>query len=681
MIKKYLDELNEKQVEAVKHYKGPCMVYAGPGSGKTTVITHRIGYLINEYNVDPSKILVISFTKSAADEMKFRFEESYSRLIKGRSTVNFGTFHSTFFRILRGYHKYDLGSILNEGEKYNVIRNIVKTLQVGNHLEDEFIKDVILDIGLLNSNILDRDSFVPTSMSLDDFSRVVFSYENYKKDFRKIDFDDMLTKCYDLLVSQPTVLQKIRNSFEFILIDEFQDINSVQYEIIKLIASPRENLFVVGDDDQSIYSFRGANPNFILEFDKNYKETKKVLLNLNYRSPENIIKIANSLISNNNLRVEKSMMPTKDIGVEVGIFSPPNKEVGNNELSELVFNLLKEDYSYNDIAIIYRTNILANSVVDAFLDNNIPFSSREQIYNIFEHWMAKDILGYLESAMNINDRDAIKRIINRPTRYITNKAMKAADEYHKDYITSLKAKGDLMPYQNDYLNRLEVDLKNLAYLEVKDAIVYVRQKIGYDDYIRSYCLEKQISSDGLFEILDEIEELATKHITIPKFIKHVSDFEKSIYENKKYNTSVENRVELLTMHSAKGLEYKVVIIVEALEEIIPHSRSIKDENIEEERRLFYVAVTRAKERLYIYCPLTRYGKKSDVSRFVKELKILEEKKSKFKKGQEVIHRVFGKGSIESINSKMLKVKFYKTQAIKELDIDICMENGLISTLN
>lgn len=629
MSKLYLKELNKQQLEAVKHFKGPCMVYAGPGSGKTTVITHRVGYLIDHYNVEPNRILVISFTKAAADEMKLRFESNYGWLLDRQKNVSFGTFHSTFFRILRSYYRYDLNNILNKGSKYNIIKDIVKSFGIGNYLDDELIKDIILDIGLYKSNILNKNFFIPNSMSRDDFDKVLLLYEGYKNEHNKIDFDDMLTKCYELLINEPMVLQGLRNKFQYILIDEFQDINNVQFEITKLLSSPNENLFVVGDDDQSIYGFRGANPNFILEFGEIYKNAKKIILNLNYRSQENIIRIANKLISNNDFRVKKTILPTRKSGIEVQLFRPKNCESENKNISDLINNLVEEGYNYNDIAVIYRTNILSSSVVDSFLDNNIPFASREKIYNVYEHWAAKDIICYLRSALNINDREALKRIINRPTRYITNKAKRVAEEYHKDYITSLKVKGGLEPYQISYLNRLEADLKTISYLRAIDAISYIRKSIGYDDYIYNYCLKKQISSDGLIEILNELEEKSFSYSEISQFIEHIRKFKEFLYENiygnrRRYSLK-ENRVELLTMHGAKGLEFKIVIIIEAIDDIIPHSKSRDREKIEEERRLFYVAITRAKERLYIYAPLYKHNKRAKLSRFISEMEILKEK--------------------------------------------------------
>jgi DNA helicase-2/ATP-dependent DNA helicase PcrA len=337
MDKLHLEELNKHQLEAVKHFRGPCMVYAGPGSGKTTVIIHRVGYLISNYKVEPNRILVISFTKSAVEEMKLRFESGYGWLLDRGKNVNFGTFHSIFFRILRSYYRYDLGNILNESDKHNVIKNIIKSLGVGNYSDDEFIRDIILDMGLYKSNILDRKRFISGSMPKDDFDRVLSLYEDYKYEHNKIDFDDMLTGCYELLTGEPVVLQGVRNTYEYILIDEFQDINSIQFEIIKLLSNPNENLFVVGDDDQSIYGFRGANPNFILEFDKIYKNAKKIVLNLNYRSQENIIKTANRLISNNDFRVKKTMLPIKEPGVEIQILRPENRELENKDVSVFIY--------------------------------------------------------------------------------------------------------------------------------------------------------------------------------------------------------------------------------------------------------------------------------------------------------------------------------------------------------
>ncbi len=624
----YLEKLNKRQLEAVKHFKGPCMVYAGPGSGKTMVIIHRVGYLIEHYNIEPDNILVISFTRAAADEMKLRFEASYGWLLDRRKNVSFGTFHSTFFRILRSYNGYGLNNVLDEKNKYSIIRNIIKSFGFEYCLDNDFIKDVILDISLYKNNMLDKKDFVPDSMSKDDFDEMISLYEDYKDKYDKIDFDDMLTKCYELLTNKPMVLKNLRNIFQYILIDEFQDINNIQFEIIKLLSGPDENLFVVGDDDQSIYSFRGADPKFILKFDKIYNDAKKIVLDLNYRSQENIIRAANKLIDNNDLRVEKTMMPIKEPGIEVQFFSPESRESENNHMYELIGDLLRKGYQYKDIAVIYRTNMLSGPIADFFLDNNIPFASREKIYNIYEHWVSKDIICYLRSALNINDTEALKRILNRPTRYITNKAKRAADKYHKDYITSLKVKGGLMPYQIEYLDRLEIDLKNISHLSTADAVNYIRKDIGYDNYIcNHYCSEKQINPDGLMEVLDELEEMSSKHDNISQFINYIKEFKASLYRNirgRRYS-SKENQVELLTMHRAKGLEFKIVIIIEAVEDIIPHSKNQDKGDVEEERRLFYVAVTRAKERLYIYSPLYRHNKQAKPSRFIDEMEILKQK--------------------------------------------------------
>ncbi|ABR48360.1 UvrD/REP helicase [Alkaliphilus metalliredigens QYMF] len=669
--------LNDQQIEAIKHLNGPCMVYAGPGSGKTRVITERVSYLINVGHVNPREILVITFTKAAAEEMKNRFAKDESVEDSKKRQVTFGTFHSIFFRMLKSYCGYNLENILNEGEKFNVIKNIVRTLDVGNHDEEELIKDLILDIGKWKNNLFNRGEFIPKTLESSEFKRVLDSYENFKVDHGKIDFDDMLTKCYDLLRARPGVLEHVRNQYQYILIDEFQDINGVQFETIKLMAEPLQNLFVVGDDDQSIYSFRGANPQIILNFHDIYPKAQKITLNMNYRSQENIIKSANQLIKQNKCRVEKQIIPTVKANSEIQYSEPKNREEENRTICQFIELLMSEGYSYKDIAIIYRTNLLAGSLVDSLLDRNIPFVSRDHIYNVFEHWIAKDIIAYLKGAFNYYDYDSLMRIINRPTRYITKNAMRKAQTYHKDFITALKVKGELMPYQNKNIADLSYHLNNIKYLTTKEAIKYIRKDIGYDRHIENYCAEKRIRCEGLIETLNELEEASSRHEKIDGFLTHIKDMKSSLSQ-KSFHRTEEEQVELLTMHSAKGLEYKVVIILGAIEGVIPHHKSMDTlEDIEEERRLFYVAMTRAKERLYISSSLIRYEKPTEPSRFINEIRQNDNKKGSFVIGQEVEHKTFGKGLIEQISEKIMKVRFYRIKQVKPLDIDTCIHHKIV----
>lgn len=641
-MKKLLKKFNKEQWLAIQHNQGPCMVYAGPGSGKTTVIIFRIWYLIKHCNVDPSKILVLTFTKSAAEEMKTRFKNIKDLSYKEKTYANFGTFHSIFFKIIRQHYPYNLKDILSERDKFHLVKNIIKTLEIGNYTDEEYIKDILLDLSVYKSNFPQKTDSQIQTMTIEEFQRVLNYYDNYKHDNRKIDFDDMLTECYILLQNNPAILKKVRKQFNYILIDEFQDINNIQFEIIKLLAKPLDNLFVVGDDDQSIYSFRGARPHFILEFHKIYPNVKKVTLNKNYRSHEKIISTANSLIGNNKYRVHKEVLATIAGGRDIIYLNPKDKGEEQRFIVSIIDELIEMGYYYGDIAIIYRTNLITSSIIDVLLNNGIPYIARDQIYNIYEHWVAKDIIAYIKLSNNLMDVEALKRIINRPTRYITKKALQLASNYNKDLITSLKEEVELATYQLKNIEKLEADLKILKRLNTYQSVQYIRKEMGYDKYLENYCLEKNIGGEKLFEVLDELEEITKKHLQPQKFIQYIKEFKDAIKIRNKHNKD-DNKIELLTMHSAKGLEYKVVIIVSAIEGNIPHNKSIDNEmSIEEERRLFYVAVTRAKELLYISSPLYKDQKKLEVSRFVHEIKNDNSYRGKLNKNKEKLGKYIEK---------------------------------------
>lgn len=676
-MEKYLNRLNEQQKKAVLHGQGPCMVYAGPGSGKTTVITYRIKHLIKACRVNPNHILVITFTKAAAEEMKQRFYCLVKDEIPGAGRVHFGTFHSVFFRIIRSHWGYGLGQILDEGEKYTVIKNIAKTLMIDYADDDELIKELLLEMALYYSNYTGRQNFTSQCILTKDFLRLIDCYENYKNDHQKIDFDDMLIKCYRLLNENPKVLKLLRNQFQYILIDEFQDINQIQFEIIKLLSAPQYNLFVVGDDDQSIYSFRGGRPDFILDFEKYFPNSNKIVIDVNYRSQGNLIKGANALITNNKVRIPKNIVAYHSPKEEIRYMIPKSREEENRLVSSLIKDWHRSGVSYGDMAIIYRTNMLGAAMVGELLENQIPFYCKDQIYNIYEHWAARDILTYLSLGQNPMDSRGMASIINRPTRYISKKAMEAALNYHKDFITALKVKGELKSYQTKHLDQLQLDLKNIGNLSTHQAIGYIRRQVGYDQYIENYCVEKKISSNGIFEILDEVEESSAKFSEQGAFLQYISNFKAQIKQHKN-KIKNQDEVNLLTMHGAKGLEFKIVFIIGAIEGIVPHNKVLEtEEAIEEERRLFYVAITRAKENLYVSSPQFRYDKRAETSRFVDEMKQLTPVKDGLTIGKAIYHRLFGKGLIEGITDKIVKIRFLNSNQIKDFDLQTCIRNRIL----
>ena len=678
-----LNELNVNQKNAVMHINGPCMVLAGPGSGKTRVITYRIVNMVLNNNINPKNILAISFTKASSTEMKNRALKLSSDARLNR--ISYGTFHSVFFRILRFFEKYDLDCILDEKNKKFAIKNILKGLNIENGEDEDTIINVINEISYVKNELMDKTDFTPELLTKDEFIKVYNMYEDYKESIKKIDFDDMLIKTYQLLKSNKRALDSVRNVYKYILIDEFQDINKVQFEVIKLIANPNNNIFVVGDEDQSIYGFRGSRPDFLLEFERYFEDSKKYILDINYRSKKCITDTANKLIQFNENRYEKVIKCFREENGNVNYIKPEDSE---EEARFIAMDILKkcEDnlLNYEDFAVIYRTNIQSRALVDVFMDMHIPFVVRDSIVTIYDHWVAKDLLAYLRLGIDPTINEDWIRIINKPFRYISKDSIKLVSE-DKDFIGGLINKAGLHPKQIKTLNDLEIDLSYLKTLSPKNAISYIRTSLDYDRYVLDYCSNRKIKANGLVEILNELESSSTNFKTIDEYLNHIEKVKSEIVENRKNKNS--SGVIFTTMHSAKGLEFPYVYIIGANEGTIPHEKSCDidtDEKrksaIEEERRLFYVGITRAQDELYISSPKTKYGKKAFISRFIDNIKSPTKKDlESIKTGDEINHNKFGKGIIIGKEGKMIEVKF--KSGIKDLDYSICFKNGIIEKVN
>ncbi|MFR4163449.1 MAG: ATP-dependent helicase [Paraclostridium sordellii] len=676
----HINKLNENQKNAVLHINGPCMVLAGPGSGKTRVITYRILNLVLNNNINPKNILAISFTKASSMEMKNRaLSLSNDRRL---NSVNYGTFHSVFFRILRFFEKYELDCILDEKNKKFAIKGILKNLNIENAEDEDTILGVINEISYVKNELMDKIDFDSEILTSDEFCRVYNMYEEYKESIKKIDFDDMLIKTYNLLKQNKQILDRVRSAYRYILVDEFQDINKVQFEVIKLIASPNNNIFVVGDEDQSIYGFRGSRPDFLLEFEDYFKGSKKYVLDINYRSKKDITDIANKLIQNNENRYEKSIKCDRE---HKGIVKYINTEDAEEEAKFIAKDILSkcEDNctNYDDFAVIYRTNIQSRALVDAFMDMHIPFVVRDSIVTIYDHWVARDLLAYLRLGIDTTLNEDWIRIINKPFRYISKDSIKLASE-DRDFIGALINKANLHPKQVKTLNDLEIDLSYLKTLSPKNAISYIRTSLDYDRYVLDYCSNRKIKPTGLIEILNELESSSTHFKTINEYLEHIEKVKSEIIESR--NNKNSEGVIFTTMHSAKGLEFPYVYIIGANEGTIPHEKSydIEDdkkrkEAIEEERRLLYVGITRAQDELYISSPKNKYGRKVFQSRFIDEIKSPTKEDIKaIKIGDKIVHNKFGDGVIIGKDGKMIEVKFKR--GVKDLDYSICFKNGIIT---
>lgn len=674
-----IDKLNENQLKAVNHLDGPCMVLAGPGSGKTRVITYRIANMVVNKNIKPTSILAISFTKASSIEMKNR-ALSLSNDFR-MNKVTYGTFHSVFFRILRYFENYNIESILDEKTKRIGLKNILKGLNIENADDDETIGQVINEISYVKNELMDKRDFKSEVLTNDEFIKVYNFYEEYKQQMNKIDFDDMLIKTYELLKNNKAALDRVRSVYRYILVDEFQDINKVQFEALKLIANPSNNIFVVGDEDQSIYGFRGSRPDFLLEFEEYFSNTKKVLLDINYRSKGEIINIANRLIEKNTNRYEKVIKCGQGNGAKVNYISPEDSEEEAVYIAKDIKNKVQEDYTeYTDFAVIYRTNIQSRALVDVFMDMRIPFVVKDSIVTIYDHWAAQDILAYLRIGVNPNSNKDWIRIINKPFRYISKDNLNLIKD-EPDFINSLINKCDLHPKQVKTINDLDIDISYVKGLNPKNAISYIRTTLDYDRYILDYCANRKIKTNGLIEILNELESSATNFKTIQEYLEHIERVKSEIVDNK--NNKETDGVIFTTMHSAKGLEFKNVYIIGANEGTIPHEKSYeiddeekKNDQIEEERRLMYVAITRAEENICISSPVNKYGKRVSKSRFVEDIKAPTKKEmDSITIGDKIYHKKFKEGTIVEKNGDSIKIRFKDRD--RALNSKVCLTKRII----
>lgn len=617
-------KLNKNQAQAVAHIDGPCMVLAGPGSGKTRIISQRIVSMVLDHDIPPTRILAISFTKASSLEMKKR------TLAYGKddrlNKVSFGTFHSSFFRILRRYAGVSLEDLLLDLDRFKLVRSILKYLKISNYNDDDVL-DLLNEISLVKNELVDYRVYDSQSFEQEIFQKAYRLYEDEKKRHGKIDFDDMLIQAYDLLNNDPAILSIVRQVFKYILIDEFQDINRVQFELIRLIAGQENNLFVVGDEDQSIYGFRGARPDFMLEFDQYFPSARHILLDTNYRSSKDIVDLSLGLIKKNKKRHPKDLKAFSKDPARISYIYPKDTDDEARLVADQIFDRVgsQKGADYGDFAVIYRTNRQARAFVDAFMDKRIPFILKDAPKTIYDHWVSLDIIAYLRIAMEIGSGGDWARVINKPFRYISKKSLAKA-EASMDFLDCLLNDEDIKDFQKKNLEDLYIDLNYVRGLSPQYGISYIRTTLDYDRYILDYCHERRIKSQQIVEILDELEAAAGPYRTILDFFKHIDQVREEVKKNadktagSSLATSADKGVVLTTMHSSKGLEFDNVYIVGVNEGIVPYQLGDDSKlDIEEERRLLYVAITRAKRVLVISSPLKRFGKKIGQSQFLKEL--------------------------------------------------------------
>ena len=613
-------KLNRGQDEAIKHGNGPCMVLAPPGSGKTLIVTERTRYLIEESGVRPDQILVITFTRYAAREMKERFE----RLTAGKNyPVTFGTFHSIFYGILKCAYGIGANNLMSEKESSVLLQevldqtNIESTPEVED--EEELVRELLREVGMVKNGLCHLKDFHSKYLTQDEFAEVFRSYEHQKKELKKFDFDDMLVQCYALFRKKPEILQGWQKRFQYILIDEFQDINRVQYEVIRMLAAPRYNLFVVGDDDQSIYGFRGAKPELMLYMKQEFPSLRTISLTVNYRSTEFITGAAARVILHNDTRFYKRVLSFRGRGQNVHVQEVLDEQEEAQYVTEEIQKKLDQGIKPGEIAVLFRAAVQARMISEILSEHRIPFEMRDYVTNFYRHFIVKDMMAYLQLAAGKRDRSLFLTICNRPLRYLARNSMENRQVNFED-LRKFYCDKDWML---DIIDQFDVDVRMMKNMAPYAAIQYIRKKIGYDDFLKEYAEKHQISWKQLMDVMAELEERSKNFKSYDEWEIHIAKYTQELEEQqakaRKIKGERENKVQLMTIHSAKGLEFEDVFVIHANEGEIPHQKAEKKDEIEEERRLFYVALTRAKNNLCISYITQKNGNSIKPSRFVEEL--------------------------------------------------------------
>jgi DNA helicase-2/ATP-dependent DNA helicase PcrA len=632
-MQEILKQLNDKQYEAVVNTEGPCLVIAGAGSGKTKVLTHKIAYLIDEKGVLPWNILAITFTNKAANEMKERIEGLVGDVAKD---IWMGTFHSVCVRILRRFIDrigFDSSFIIfDTSDQRTLIKACIKNIG----LDDKMFTDrsVQSEISNAKNEMLEPDQY--TLRANGDFrkEKIALVYEMYQKRLKEnnaIDFDDIINYTIKILMDNPDVLEYYSDKFKYVLVDEYQDTNKSQFTLVTLLASKNGNITVVGDNDQGIYSFRGADISNILNFERDFPGTKIIKLEQNYRCTGNILKAANSVIKNNEVKYKKQLWTENDVGNLPKVYSAKNEYDEGTYIATQIEHLRREEkYNYSDFAILYRMNTQSRAIEEILRREGIPYKIIGGL-KFYERKEIKDVISYLRLIQNPSDNISLKRVINEPKRGIGKTSLDNIEKLAEDTGISMY---EIIKNADQYgLNRVFLNSR-----EFVNVIEELRNK--KDDIKISELIKETLNKSGYTKALEEENTIEAENRieNLDEFLTVAIEFEDESAENKlsdflegiTLSSDIDNMEEtddsvtLMTLHSAKGLEFPVVFLVGMEEGIFPGYKSISEpKELEEERRLCYVGITRAKKNLFLTCSKQRtiFGSTScnPISRFLKEI--------------------------------------------------------------
>lgn len=586
------------------------MVLAGPGSGKTSVIVERTTYMTGEGKIPSSSVLVVTFSRAAAVEMKERFLK-----FTGQSStrVTFGTFHGVFYGILKQAYNLTSANILSEEEKNGILRELA--LNFGGELasEGDFTEEIAKEISMVKGNRISLEHYYSSCCPDEVFRQIYGAYGNMLRERRKLDFDDMLLSCYELFDKRKDILRAWQQKFRYILVDEFQDINQLQYDIVRLLAEPENNLFIVGDDDQSIYHFRGARPEIMLNFTKDYPGAEKVVLDVNYRCSKRILDSAMKVIGRNKTRFQKELSTPNPEGEPVRLCEYANPREEYLSVTAELRKRLEQGENLENTAVLLRTNQEAEGLIAALMERQIPFTMKEKLPNLFQHWICRNLLAYMRFAQGERSRKLFLEIMNRPNRYISRDAVVSGREISFEQLRDFYKDKDWMC---DRLTTMETHLRILKGLPPYAAINFIRKGMGYEEYLQEYALYRKIKPEELGEILDRLSESAKGMNTLKEWEEYIKDYTRKLEEQA--GKQKKEGVQILTLHGAKGLEFDRVYILNVNEGSIPYRKAVLAPAVEEERRLFYVGMTRARKFLTLCYVKKQYEKEREPSRFLKE---------------------------------------------------------------
>lgn len=610
-----------EQIDAINHFKGPALVLAVPGSGKTTVILNRIINLIENHDVLPKNILSITFSKSQGLDMEKRFLKSFPKL-KGQ--ITFKTIHAFCYEIVKNYMKIkNIKKTLIEGDEKINKSTLLKRYFFSMYeqkLLDDVIKDFFSLYDFTKNKMIDFEDYVRKNKFISNrllLLKLYKAYESLKLEYNFIDFNDLLSLANKYISEDKNLLSSIKKRYKFFSVDEAQDTSMLQFEIIKKIVYPENNLFVVADDDQSIYSFRGAEPKNLLEFKKFYKDSKIFIMNHNFRSTKNIIEISNKLISKNKNRYQKNPICTCSENSKIMLFKVKNAHIQMRKLLELIKQLKKDE----SVGILYRNNISSIYVANYFLENDVDFFVKENGFDFYSNKILLDINNILQFSQDQTNLEVFKRIYFKLNAYIKKDFISKLKykSYDENILDALLDLDDLNSFYLKKFNALRNNFKMLKKLSMKYKIDFIVNELGYGEYLENYDEIQKLNSNLMIDILKYISSNLNSY---DDFLQRLKDIKEKLKDANKSSSNIS----ISTIHSAKGLEYDHVFLLDLVDGEFPQKNilnAMDSSLLEEERRLFYVAMTRAKKTLTLFTIKTRNEKEVDTSIFYEELKKLK----------------------------------------------------------